>query len=270
MMRRTIVAVLAVFVFLCVVAETALALTPFEVFEGSVLNQVVKRNKLIVGMEMKFFPFEYASEKGEPMGFDVEIAQLAAKELGVELELKDMEFSGLIPALQGGKIDMIISGMTRTLARAKAVSFTQPYFETGLCVLLSTKKAPDVQDVRELNAPDRIIAVKLGTTGDLVAAKVLPKAQLNRYKDETACAREVATARADAFLYDQLSIAKHQKENPDTTRALLKPFTYEPFAIAIRKGDFDFLGWLNMFIETIRADGRYQDLYRKHFHDILQ
>ena len=102
-MRRTFVMLLVISAFLCTMTANGIALTPFEVFDGSVLNQVVKRNKLIVGMEMKFFPFEYANEKGEPIGFDVEIAQLAAKELGVEIEIKDMEFSGLIPASTGRK-----------------------------------------------------------------------------------------------------------------------------------------------------------------------
>jgi polar amino acid transport system substrate-binding protein len=260
----------AILVLLVCAADTfSAAVSPFDISEGSNLSQIVKRNKLIVGMEVSFFPFEYANEKGEPIGFDVDIAQLAAKELGVEIEIRDMEFAGLIPALQSGKIDMIISGMTRTLTREKTVSFTQPYFETGLCVLLSKKRAPDLKDVSELNSPDRILAVKLGTTGDLITGKLFPKAQVNRYKEETACVREVVTGRADAFLYDQLSISKHQKENPDTTRALLKPFTYEPFAIAIRKGDADFLGWLNLYLETIRADGRYQELYQKYFGDII-
>lgn len=245
------------------------AVSPFEIFEGSTLNQIVKRNKLIVGMEVKFFPFEYSDEKGQPVGFDVDIALLAAKELGVEIEIKDMEFSGLLPALQSGKVDMIISGMTRTLTRAKTVSFTQPYFQTGLCALLSRKKAPDVKDVKELDSSDRVIAVKLGTTGDIVAANLFPKARINRYKEETACVSEVVNGRADAFFYDQLSISKHQKQNPEATRAILKPFTYEPFAIAIRGGDPDFLGWLNMFLETIKADGRYQALYEKYFRDIL-
>lgn len=249
----------------------SLGVTPFEVFQGSTLNQVVQKNKLVVGMEMKFYPFEYADEKGQPLGFDVDLARLMAQEMGVQLELKDMEFSGLIPALQSGKVDMIVSGMTGTLERAKAVSFSQPYFTTGLCALLSKKRVGEnVERIEELNTPDRILAVKLGTTGDVVAGKLLPKAQLHRYKDETACAREVSTGRADAFIYDQFSIAKHHKENSETTRAILKPFTYEPYAIAIRKGDPDLLNWLNMFIETINRDGRYQELHRKHFHEILQ
>ncbi|MFZ2445358.1 MAG: transporter substrate-binding domain-containing protein [Syntrophobacteraceae bacterium] len=244
------------------------AVTPFEIFEASTLSRVVKRNKLIVGMEVKFFPFEYADTQGHPIGFDVDIASLAAKELGVEIEIRDMEFSGLIPALQGGKIDMIVSGMTRTLARAKTVTFTQPYFETGLCALISNRKAPDVTDIAQLNDTGRILAVKLGTTGDLVAARLFPKARVNRYKEETACVLEVVAGRADAFLYDRLSIAKHQRQNPDTTRAILKPFTHEPYAIAIRSGDFDFLTWLNQFLETIKADGRYRELHQKYFSNL--
>ena len=260
---------LTLFVVLALSAPIA-AVSPFDIFEGSDLNQVIKRNKLVVGMEVEYFPFEYANEKGEPVGFDVDIAKLIAQELGAGIEIKDMEWTGLIPSLQSGKIDLIISGMTRTLARSKTVTFTNPYFETGLCVLLSQKKAPDVKDVQELNAPDRIIAVKTGTTGDLITGKLFPKAQINRFKDETACVREVVTGRADVFLYDQISIAKHHKENPDTTRAILKPFTFEPFAIAIRKGDLDFLNWLNLFLETIKADGRYQERYQKHLGELLR
>jgi polar amino acid transport system substrate-binding protein len=269
-MYRLIVVLLSVVLAAHAAPASVPAVTPFEIFEAGALNQIVKRNKLVVGMEVKFFPFEYSDEKGQPIGFDVEIAQLAAKELGVEIEIKDMEFSGLIPALQSGKVDMIISGMTRTLTRAKTVSFTQPYFQTGLCVLLSKKKAPDVKDVKELDSPDRVLAVKLGTTGDIIATKLFPKAQINRYKEETACVSEVVNGRADAFFYDQLSIGKHQKQNPDATRAILKPFTYEPYAIAIRGGESDFLNWLNMYLETIKADGRYQVLYEKHFRDIIQ
>ena len=269
-MLQSLIVLLSLIFAVTSLPHTASSITSFEVFEASTLNQVIKRNKLIVGMELKFFPFEYVNEKGEPIGFDVELAQLAAKEMGVEIEIKDMEFSGLIPALQSGKVDMIISGMTRTLTRAKAVSFTEPYFVTGLCALLGNQRAANVRNVDDLNAPERIIAVKLGTTGDLITGKFFPKAQVNRFKDETACVREVVTGRADAFLYDQLSISKHQKQNPDTTHAILKPFTYEPFAMAVRKGDFDFLGWLNMYIETIKADGRYDELYQKYFHDILK
>lgn len=268
-MRKTILLLSLILIVSPLWVKRARALTSFEIFEASTLNQIIKQGTLVVGTEMQFFPFEYAGEKGEPMGFDMDMARLIAKELGVKIEIKDMEFTGLIPSLQSGKVDMIISGMTATLERAKTVSFTRPYFVTGLCALLSKKRAPNITDVHELNSPDRIIAVKLGTTGDLITAKLFPKAKVNRFKEETACVREVVTGRADAFLYDQLSLVKHQKQNPETTRVLAKPFTYEPYAIAVRKGDFDYLDWLNLFLETIHKDGRYQELYKKHIQELL-
>lgn len=268
-MRRTLLITAMVLAVLCA-AFSARAVTPHEIFQGSTLNQILQRGTLIVGMEVEYYPFEYADTNGKPMGFDVDLAKLIAQELGVQIEIKDIEWTGLIPALQSGKVDLVISGMTRTLARAKTVSFTEPYFTTGLCVLLSAKKAADVQTVDQLNAPDRVLAVKTGTTGDLVATKKFPKATINRFKDETACVREVVTGRADAFFYDQISIAKHHAQNKDTTRALLKPFTYEPFAMAIRKGDADFLNWLNIFLDTIKGDGRYDELYQKHLGEIIK
>ena len=271
-MRKVLFCFFIFFIFLGVArawASVAAKVTPYDIFKGSTLNQVIQKGVLRVGMEVEYYPFEYSDKQGNPIGFDVDLAKLIAKELGVKLEIKDTEWTGLIPSLQTGKVDMIISGMTRTLTRAKAVSFTDPYFVTGLCALVSKKRSPGLASVDQLNKKGKIIAVKTGTTGDLIAKKRFPKAQINRFKDETACVREVATGRADAFLYDQLSIAKHQKENPKTTYALLKPFTYEPFAMAIRKGDFDFLNWLNIFLETIKADGRYKALYDKYFHGLI-
>jgi len=257
------------FVALTMCCGTALAVTPFDVYEGSALRKIVTRGKLVVGMELKFWPFEYVDEQGKPVGFDVDVARTLAEKLGVELEIKDMEWTGLIPALTSGKIDLIISGITGTLERAKSISFSSPYFTTGLCALLSAKKAAGVTIVEQLNAPDRVIAVKTGTTADLVAAKRFPRATINRYQDETACTQEVAAGRADAFFYDQISIAKHHRQNPETTRAILTPFTYEPFCIALGKGDFDLWQYLEMYLATIKSDGTLDALQAKHFKDIL-
>lgn len=246
-------------------AAFAQSAKPFDIFSQSTLNQVVQRGTLKVGMEVEFWPFEYADEKGQPTGFDVEIATLMAQELGVKLDIKDMEWTGLIPALQGGQVDMVISGMTGTLERAKAITFSDPYFITGLCALVSVKRSPDVTDVMQLNAKGKVLAVKTGTTADLKATAMFPLAEIRRFKDETACVREVVTGNADAFFYDQISIHKHQQQNPDATKAILKPFTYEPYSIAMRKGDFDFWNWTNRFLQTIKADGRYDQLYDKYF-----
>ena len=266
-MIRSLLTLLAL---LALSAQAALAQTPFDINKNSQLTAIVNNKKLVVGMELKYKPFEYTDEKGQPVGLDVELAKLAAKELGVELEIKDMEWTGLIPALQTGKIDLIISGITGTLERAKSITFTSAYFTTGLCALLSTKLAPDVTAVDQLNDPKRVIAVKTGTTADLVASKRFPKATINRYKDESACVQEVINGRADAFLYDQLSIAQHARDNKATTKAILTPFTYEPFCIAMRKGDFDLWNWFEMFVTLKRNDGTLEELRKKYVEPALQ
>lgn len=264
MIRNICLSLLAVLIL----AGTTPAATPFEIQKGSQLTEIVKRGKLVVGMELKFKPFEYTDEQGKPLGLDVDLAGLVAKDLGVELEIKDMEWTGLIPALQAGKIDLIISGISGTPERAKSLTFTDAYFTTGLCLLLSNKRAPDVTGHAQLDDPKRIIAVKTGTTADIVVTKTFPKARINRYKDETACVLEVVNGRADAFIYDQLSIAKHAKEFPDATRAVLKPFTYEPYCIAMRKGDFDLWQWLQMFLTYHKSDGALEALRNKHLGDL--
>ncbi|HYA40198.1 MAG TPA: transporter substrate-binding domain-containing protein [Syntrophobacteraceae bacterium] len=259
---------IALCIWLLLPVSACPAVTTFEIYEASALSQAIKRNKLIVGMEVGFFPFEYADTDGRPVGFDVELANIAASELGVALEIKEIEFSGLIPALQIGKIDMIISGMSRTPARARTVCFTQPYFEAGLCALVSNKRAPQVFEVASLNAEGRILAVKLGTTGDIVTGRLFPKATVKRFKEETECVLEVVSGRADAFIYDQVSVNRHHAQNLQTTHAIEKPFTFEPYAVAIKSGDFDFLNWLNILLETIKADGRYEQLRKKYFGDL--
>ena len=268
MCKKVLVLLALVFVLSAPSFASAADVTPFAIYNNSVLNKVVQSNQLVVGMEVEFWPFEFADEQGKPTGFDVEIAQTMADELGVELVIKDMEWGGLIPALQSGKVDMVISGMTGTLERAKSITFSDPYFTTGLCALVSKKSSPEVTDVMQLNAKGKVLALKTGTTADLIATKRFTEAEIRRFKDETACVREVVEGRADGFFYDQISIAKHQKQNPESTKALLKPFTYEPYSIAMRKGDFDFWNWINRYLETIRADGRYDALFTKYFADI--
>uniref|UniRef100_I2PZ97 Periplasmic component of amino acid ABC-type transporter/signal transduction system n=1 Tax=Desulfovibrio sp. U5L TaxID=596152 RepID=I2PZ97_9BACT len=268
-MIRFIRIVSLAFVALTMCCGTSVAVTPFDVYEGSNLRKIVQRGTLVVGMELKFWPFEYVDEQGNPVGFDVDIARTLAERLGVKLEIKDMEWTGLIPALTAGKIDLVISGITGTLERGKSITFTSPYFTTGLCALLSAQKAGDVTDAAALDAPGRIIAVKTGTTADLVATKRFPKATINRYSDETACVQEVVAGRVDAFFYDQISIGKHHKQNPETTKALLTPFTYEPFCIALQKGDFDWWQWLESYLATIKSDGTLEALRAKYFKDIL-
>jgi len=210
-------------------------------------------NTLRVGMELTYPPFETQTASGQPDGVSVKLAEALAANLGRPLKIVPMEFSGLIPALKSGSIDLVISSMTATDERRQSIDFSEPYAFTGLALLVA--KDSTVQSIEDLKSSGKRIAVKSGTTSESWATRHLPSTQRTAYADDAACVLEVVQGRADAFLYDQLSILRYHRKNPDTTRALLKPFTEEAWAIGLAKGNADLLGKTNVFLQKFRAEG---------------
>ncbi|NJN14130.1 MAG: transporter substrate-binding domain-containing protein [Planctomycetes bacterium] len=221
-------------------------------------------NELVIGTEPEFPPFESKNEKGEFVGFDMDMARMLAKDLGRELRIEEMAFDSLPTALQNGQIDLIISGMTNTPERARNLDFSDTYFETGLCLLVNAASGIE----KASDADGKRFVVKLGTTGEKEAPRLFPNATITSLETEGACALEVIHGRADAFLYDQLSVIQHQRKNPGTTRALLAPLTHEPYAMAVRKGNRELLAQVNAFLAKIRADGRYARLREQYLRDL--
>ena len=235
---------------------------------GGSLDRILERGQLVVGMEIGYYPFEYLDFNGNPVGFDVEFAELIARHLNVKLRIKDLEWRKLIPALDAGKIDCIVSAMTRTRERSELVDFTDPYFQTGLCALLSREKAPGLKDIGRLNDPGRLIAFIKDSDGAVAAQRFFPSAEVQPVSSESDGVRAVLGGFVDAFILDQISIWKRHKDYPDKTYAILKPFTLEYFSVATPKNDTGLLNWLNRFLKDIRSNGMYEDLYQKYFSDI--
>jgi len=213
---------------------------------------------LRVGMELSYPPFESIGPDGQPQGVSVEMARALADELGRRLEIENIPFTGLIPALKSGKIDLIISSMTATPERAKAVTFSAPYLTTGLGALVpASSKAAGLSDIDQ---PENTVVVRQGTTGEVFARKNLKKARLLTLDKESACLVEVVQGKASAFIYDQMSVFQNNKRNPETTRALLAPLQAESWAIALRPGDDALLSRVNAFLAKYRAAGGFDNL----------
>lgn len=208
---------------------------------------------LVVGMDMTYPPFEFKNEQGEPDGVDVRIAEALAKYLGRELKLEAYAFDGLIEALKAGKVDVVISAMTATDERRKSIDFSDPYVSTALAMLV--QKGSPVTSVEDLKKPGAKVTAKIGTTGESFTREVLPAAGLTVLDDEIACVLEVAQGRADAFIYDQLSIHGHAQKNAGTTRAILTPIRDEAWGIGIRKGNDELRLRVNAFIKEFRESG---------------
>jgi polar amino acid transport system substrate-binding protein len=205
---------------------------------------------LRVGMDLSYPPFEMQDKAGNPDGVGVRLAEALAASLGRPLKIVPMEFSGLIPALKTGNVDLVISSMTATDERRQSIEFSNPYAHTGLALLVG--KDSDIQSIDDLKKPGRTITAKTATTGETWAIKNLPDAKRVVFEDQTACVLEVAQGRADAFIYDQLSIYQYAEENKETTRGLLKPFVEESWAIGIAKGNDALLGQVNAFLDEFR------------------
>jgi len=212
---------------------------------------------LRVGMELAYPPFEMTDEQGEPMGVSVEIAKSLAESLDRPLEILNIPFQGLIPALRTGKIDLIISSMTRTEQRARAIDFSDPYLTTGLTLLVGAGSGIEAIDNV---GPGDTVAVKQGTTGHLYAVQNLKDARLLVLEKESAAVLEVVQGKADAFIYDQMSTYRHWQRNRETTEAILDPFVKEFWAIGLRKGDKGLRRQVNEFLETFRKEGGFDRL----------
>lgn len=213
---------------------------------------------LVVGMELAYPPFEMTDAQGQPAGVSVDLARALGVALGRPVEIRNISFDGLIPSLQAGKVDCILSSMTVTPERARAVAFSEPYLHTGLALLVA-KDSP-IASVADLDQAGRRVAVKNGTTGQLYARDHLTHAQVLVFDSEAAAVLEVAQGKADAFAYDQMSVFQQAQRHADTTRALLQPFQQEAWAIALRPGDDALRGQVNAFLRDYRAHGGFDAL----------
>ncbi|WP_299731058.1 transporter substrate-binding domain-containing protein [uncultured Endozoicomonas sp.] len=236
-----------------------------DIWEQSTLNQVIDRGVLRVGLDAGYMPFEMTNKQGKIVGFDVDIARQMAKAMGVELEIVNTAWDGIIPALVTDKFDIIMSGMTLTSERNLQINFANPYIVVGQSVLLRKGLKDKVKSYKDLNDPKYTVVSRLGTTGDIATKRMLSKAKQRMYETEADGAIEVANNKVDAFIYDLPFNAVYASQHPDQLIHLDTPFTYEPLAWGVRKGDPDFVNWLNNFLTQIQGDGTYDKIYGKWF-----
>lgn len=217
---------------------------------------------LRVGMELSYPPFETICEKGRPCGLSVDMAKELAHSLNRELVIENIAFIGLIPALRSGSVDLVISSITSTEARKRVVDFSDPYASTSLALLVNARST--LSSIKEANSPNRIIVVKSGTSGEVYAAQHLPKATIRVLDKEATCVLEVVQGKADAFIYDQLSVYTNWQKHPETTRPVLTPFQKELWAVGVRKGNQKLLEQVNHFITKFKEDGGFDRLSDKY------
>ncbi|MDW7656932.1 MAG: transporter substrate-binding domain-containing protein [Bacillota bacterium] len=237
-----------------------LLLLLFPVLSAAACSSEGEDTKLVVGMELAYPPFEMTDDQNNPTGISIDFAKALGEELGREIVIENMAWAGLIPSLETGKIDLIISSMTITEDRKKQVDFSDPYAMANLALLIN-KDSP-VESYADLDQPGRVIAVKKGSSGHIYAEKTLKNATIQVFDKESVCVLEVVQGKADAFTYDQLTIYKNWQQYPDKTRVNLVPYQEAPefWGVALRKGETELKDQVNAFIAKFRSEGGFDAL----------
>jgi len=225
-------------------------------------SAVKNKQTLIVGMELAYPPFETKDTQGKPYGVSVDIAKEFSKYLGRDVEIQNINWTGLIPALQTGKVDLVISSMTITAKRQESVDFSVAYAKAYLAFLVNNNS--DIALASDFNDASKTIAVKTGSTGDTYVSANYPKATILRLDDESAAMAEVLNHRADAFIYDQLTIYRNVLANNTVLKAVYIPNQKaEEWGAAFKKGS-DLTEKFNAFLIKFKNDGGFTQLTEKH------
>ena len=210
---------------------------------------------LVMGTNAEFPPFETrGGEKGtDVVGFDVEVAKAIATKVGLPLKVEDMKFDSLLPALNAGKVDLVLAGMTITEERTKNVEFSTPYYKaTQVVLILAGGPVPATkEDLKGLK-----IAVQLGTTGDGLAAEIVGQENVRQFTSTMDAVVELMNSKVDAVIIDEQPAIQFAKKNPELMLVRLA-FDDEFYGVAVRKGNTELLAKINEALAEIAADGRY-------------
>ncbi|MFF2753739.1 transporter substrate-binding domain-containing protein [Psychrobacillus sp. NPDC058041] len=229
------------------------------------LAAIKERDKITFGVKFdtKLFGLKNPST-GEVEGFDIDIAKQLAKEIfGDEnkIELVEVTSKTRIPLLNKGDIDAIIATMTITEERRKEVDFTEVYFEAGQSLLV--KKGSAIKSIDDLTKDTTVLAVKGSTSTDNIR-KAAPDAQVLEFENYAEAFTALKAGKGDTLTTDN-SILLGMASEDDSFELVGGTFTDEPYGIAVKKGNTEFLDALNKALETLKSNGEFDKIYNKWF-----
>ena len=218
---------------------------------------------LKIGVSATREPLSFVDKDGRVTGHDGELARLISSKLNRPIEFSNMKFMALIPALQSGKVDMILSGMTATDERKKAVNFTRPYFANAQVMLVKNAvKTAAASDDPLAGLGNKRICVLNGSAGDLAARKNFPGAQFQTFTAAADAALAIKANKADAFIYDKSVLLNLVEKSPELV-ILDKPVAKLEVAAAIKKENSQLLSEINRALQNLKTEGALQRLRQK-------
>ena len=226
-----------------------------------VIDRILKKGELAVGTAGTMPPLNMTTKNGEIIGLEAELAGAIAASMGVKLRMEAMPFSELLGALEAGKIDMILSGMTMTPGRNLKVAFVGPYYISGKAFLTKNKKIASAQHTSDIDSPNNTLVALKGSTSQHFVEGLLPNAKLVTAKDYDEAVKMVLEDKATAMVADYPICVVSVFRYPDKGLAsVVTPFTYEPIGIALPPNDPLLVNWMQNFLNTLEDSGELEKL----------
>ena len=250
-------------IFLGVQNATFAQDTRLKLVQEGTLETIKKRGRLMVGVAT-FVPSAMRAKDGTMIGFQVDVANKVAADMGVKIEHVPTAFPGIIPALLSGKFDIIIAGMEMKPSRNLQVNFSNPYVWGSQGMVASKELAgkfkvssPRMSKQDDFNKAGVTFAMRRGTSPIQVVKKHFPNAKILQFEDDQQAVQDVINGNSHAFLSSEPKVSFQVIDNPGR---LFKPYGDQVFqrwpgSFALRKGDVDFLNFMNNWITIYKENG---------------
>jgi len=228
-----------------------LALGPVH---ADALDTILERGTIRVGVA-EFVPWTLKNKDDELMGFEIDVANKVASDMGVAADFTVYVWEDIIPALQKGEIDMIAGGMAITPARALQLNFSRPLAKSGIGLATHTKKTADIQSLKELNNPDIMITTVKDTFAANTATVMFPNADIKIFADRGAAEAAILDGRAHAYLASLPEVQFLALRNNDVVDLpMTEPLVANSEALAVKKGEQQLLNFLNAWVTARKTD----------------
>jgi glutamine transport system substrate-binding protein len=221
---------------------------------------VASADDIVVATDTAFVPFEFKQD-GKYTGFDIDMWNAIAEEIGIEFELRPMDFSGIIPALQTGQVDVALAGITIKPEREKVIDFSDGYYDSGFLMMVPTDSEVTTWD----DLAGKTLAVKTGTSASDWAEENLPDTELRKFPNIDNAYLELRTGRVDAAMHDTPNVLYYiAKAGDGQVKAVGDQMMAHQYGIGFPKGS-KLVAQVNKALARMREDGRYDAIYGKWF-----
>ena len=226
----------------------------------SILDVVQKRGTLIAGVKADYPPFGYVDERGNTVGFDIEVASYIAKKLGVGLELRRVTSANRVVMLQSKTVDLLAASLTVTRQRWEVIEFSVPYVVMGGKFLV--RKGSGVKGYADL--ADKVVAYTQGSPTISVLKTEQPRATPLILQDKPQAAQAVIQGKAAAYADDAAPLYWFAKDHPEL-EVVGESFSASPVAIGFLQNDTKWRNAINFALSDMWKDGTYLKVYRQYF-----